>query len=183
MRAIQSMYLGSRASVCISGKMSGWFRITQGVRQGCVMSLWLFNVFMDGMREAKENLQGGVQLTNTNVQILPFADDIVMVAEKKEDMQRNLDEMKKVMHKWGMRMHLRKTRVMIGSRTEEECKLSIEGEDIEVKVFKKLKYLGVVISADGVCDKEIEQRVGATAKVKGAMRKGGAGETRATEEN
>ena len=66
MRAIQSMYLGSRASVCISGKMSGWFPITQGVRQGCVMSLWLFNVFMDGMREAKENLQGGVQLTNTN---------------------------------------------------------------------------------------------------------------------
>ena len=41
-------------------------------------------------------------------------------------------------------------RVMIVSRTEGECKLSIEGEDIEVKVFKKLKYLGVVISADGV---------------------------------
>jgi len=60
-----------------------------------VMSPWLFNVFMDGiMREAKENLQGGVQLTNTNVQILLFADDIVMVAEK-DDMLRNLDEMKR----------------------------------------------------------------------------------------
>ena len=98
-----------------------------------MMSPWLFNVFMDGiMREAKENLQGGVQLTNTNVQILPFADDIVMVAEKKDNMQRNLDEMKKGMDKWGMRMHLEKTRVMIVSRTEEECKLSIEGEDIEM---------------------------------------------------
>jgi len=75
--------------------MSGWFPITHGVRQGCVMSPWLFNVFMDGiMREAKENLQGGVQLTNTNVQILLFADDIVMVAEK-DDMLRNLDEMKR----------------------------------------------------------------------------------------
>ena len=40
-----------------------------------------------------------------------------------------------------------------------------------------------MISADGVCDKEIERRVGAAAKVKGAMRKGGAGETRATEED
>ena len=92
-----------------------------------------------------------------------------MVAEKKEDMQSNLDEIKKVMHKLGMRMHLRKTRVMIWSRTEEECKLSIEGEDIEV--VKKLKYLGVVISADGVCDKETEQQVGAAAKVMGVMRK------------
>ncbi len=99
----------------------------------CMMSPWLFNVFMDGiMREAKENLQGGVQLTNTNVQILPFADDIVMVAEKKDDVQRNLDEMKKGTDKSGTRMHVEKTRVMIVSRTEEECKLSIEGEDIEM---------------------------------------------------
>ena len=66
-------------------------------------------------------------------------------------------------------MHLGKTRVMIVSRTEEECKLSIEGEDIED--VKKLKYLGVVISADGVCDEEIEQRVGVAANVMGAMRK------------
>ena len=64
---------------------------------------------------------------------------------------------------------MRKTRVMIVSRTEEECKLSIEGEDIED--VKKLKYLGVVISADGVCDEEIEQRVGIAANVMDAMRK------------
>ena len=106
MTAIRSMYLGSQACVRASGKMSGWFPITQGVRQGCVMSPWLFNVFMDGIiREVKENLQGGVQLTTTNVQMLLFADDVVMVTEKKDDMQSNLDEMKKVMEKWGMKMH------------------------------------------------------------------------------
>ena len=44
-RAIQSMYLCVRTS----GKMLGWFPITQGVRQGCVMSPWLFNVLMDGI--------------------------------------------------------------------------------------------------------------------------------------
>ena len=60
--------IGSQARVCSSGKGSGWFPITQGVRQGCVMSPWLFNVFMDGiMREATEKLQGGVQLTTTKV--------------------------------------------------------------------------------------------------------------------
>ena len=54
--------------------------------------------------------------------------------------------------------------MMVVSRTEEECKLSIEGEDV-----KKLKYLGAMISADGMCDEEIEQRVEAAAKVVGAM--------------
>ena len=152
---VRSMYLRSQACVRASGKMSGWFPFTQGVRQGCVMSPWLFNVFMDGIiREVKENLQGGVQLTTTNVQMLLFADDVVMVTEKKDDMQRNLDEMKKVMEKWGMKMHWGKTKVMMVSRTEEKCKLSIEGEDIED--VKKLKCLGAMISADGRCDKEIE---------------------------
>ena len=89
--------------------------------------------------------------------------------EKKEDMQTNLGEMKKVMDKWGMKMHLGKTKVMMVSRTEEDCNLNIEGEDIET--VKKLKYLGAMISSDGLCDEEIEQRVGAAAKVVGAMRK------------
>ena len=62
------MYLGNRVCVHASGKMSEWSPITQGVRQGCVVLPWLFNVFIDGiMREEKENLQGGVQLTTTNV--------------------------------------------------------------------------------------------------------------------
>ena len=170
LRAIQSMYLGSQAWVRTSGKVSGWFPITQGVRQGCVMSPWLFNVFMDGiMRETKEKLQGGVQLTTTNLQLILFADDIVMVTGKEEDMQTNLGEMKKVMDKWGMKMHLGKTKVMMVSRTEEDCNLNIEGEDIET--VKKLKYLGVMVSSDGLCDEEIEQHVGAAAKVVGAMRK------------
>ena len=42
-------------------------------------------------------------------------------------MQRNLDEMKKVVDKWGMKMYWGKRKV---NRTEEECKLIIEGEDI-----------------------------------------------------
>ena len=42
------------------------------------------------MREVKERLQGGVQLTTTLVQMLLFADDIIVCIEKKEDMERNL---------------------------------------------------------------------------------------------
>ena len=67
-----------------------------------------------------------------------------------------------------MNINLGKTKVMIVSRAEEECKPRIDGADVED--VKKLKYLGATISGDGMCDQEIE-RVGAAAKVVGAMRK------------
>ena len=42
------------ACVKVAGELSDCFAVGVGVRQGCVMSLWLFNIFMDGcMREMK----------------------------------------------------------------------------------------------------------------------------------
>ena len=73
-RAIQSVYLGSRACVRASGKMSGWFPITRGVRQGCVMLPWLFNVY--GWNNKRRTCTR-VQLITTNMQMLLFTDEIV----------------------------------------------------------------------------------------------------------
>ena len=47
MKAIRSLYTGSQACARVGGRLSEWFPISQGVRQGCVLSPWLFNVFMD----------------------------------------------------------------------------------------------------------------------------------------
>ena len=44
---IKSMYIDSSACVRVNGGESEWFRIDSGVRQGCIMSPWLFNIYMD----------------------------------------------------------------------------------------------------------------------------------------
>ena len=134
------------------------------------MSPWLFNIYIDGIiREAMDEFVGGVQLSNTKVQVLLFADDIVMVTERKEDIQRNLEVLKAAMDKWEMKMHLGKTKVMVVSRVEEGCSVTIDGEKIEE--VQSLKYLGSSISADGSSEEDIEQRIGAATRVVGAMRK------------
>ena len=43
------MLRDSRACVRIGNDMSEWFPVNVGFRQGCVMSPWLFNVYMDGV--------------------------------------------------------------------------------------------------------------------------------------
>ena len=57
-KAVESMYEEGKACVRVCGEETGWFKVDRGLRQGCVMFPWLFNVYMDGvMREFKEKKQ------------------------------------------------------------------------------------------------------------------------------
>ena len=49
MNGIKSIYVDRSACVRIKGGISEQFRLDSGVRQGCFMSPWLFNVYMDGV--------------------------------------------------------------------------------------------------------------------------------------
>ena len=103
------------------------------------------------------------------MKLVLFTDDVVMLAEKSEHLERNLDQLKKKMDKWSMKVHWGKTKVMMVSRSGGNCKVIFDGQDIaEVET---LKYLGVMLNRSGNCDDEIEQRIGAASKVVGAMRK------------
>ena len=58
---IRSMYVDSSACVRIKGGESEWFGIDSGVRQRCIISPWLLNVYMDGvMKEVKMGMERGV---------------------------------------------------------------------------------------------------------------------------
>ena len=49
LKAVQSLYVDSRTCVRVGMDVSEWFPVNVGLRQGCVMSPWLFNVHMDGI--------------------------------------------------------------------------------------------------------------------------------------
>ena len=79
--AVKGMYEGCRASVKMGG-MSEYFKIDRGVRQGCVMSPWLFNLYMDAcVREVRQVNVGGVRVGDERLNMLMFADDTVLLAE------------------------------------------------------------------------------------------------------
>ena len=68
--------------------MSEWFPVNVGLRRGCVITPWLFNVYMDGVvREVNARVLGnGLELLSANggrfeINQLLFADDTTMWAE------------------------------------------------------------------------------------------------------
>ena len=156
---MESLYLHSEACVRVRGKNSEWFGVAMGVRQGCTMSPWLFNLVMDSIvREAWESFQGGVQLEGSKVQFQLFADDLVLVAENEEDIKRNVEVLNEVMAKWKMRINWQKTKVMVVQRGGGTCHLVVDG--VEVEVVQTTKYLGAMFNEEASCDNEIENRIG-----------------------
>ena len=169
-KAVRSMYVSCEACVKVLGGTSDWFKVEQGVRQGCVMSPWLFNVYMDHiLREAKERFSGGVKLEDRNVQFLLFADDLMLVAEKEEDVESNLRILDGVMEKWQMMINWGKTKAMVVKRGGGSCNVSVKGEKIEE--VKVMKYLGAMFNEEGSCEDEVDSRIGLTCRTIGALRK------------
>ena len=60
LKAVQSFYVDSRAWVGVGNDVSEWFPVNVGLRQGCVMSPWLFHIYMDGVvRDVNVRVLGG----------------------------------------------------------------------------------------------------------------------------
>ena len=69
MKAVQSFYIDSRVCVRVGNVVNEWFPVNVGLRQGCVMFPWLFNVYVDGVvREVNVRvLENGLELLSENV--------------------------------------------------------------------------------------------------------------------
>ncbi len=126
LKGIQAFYREANACVRVGGEFSDSFAVEVGMRQGCVMSPWLFNIFMDGcMREmkckvgnagAKLRLNGEVWFVVT----LLFADDTVLLAGSEGDLQRLVNVFSSVCKRRKLKVNAGKSKVMVFERREEE---------------------------------------------------------------
>ena len=88
LKAAHSFYIDSRVCVWVENDASEWFPLNVGLRQGCVMSPWLFNAYVDGVdREVNVSVLGkGLELPSANggrceINQLFFADDTALVSD------------------------------------------------------------------------------------------------------
>ena len=168
-RAVRPLHESCQVCVRVLGQNSECFGVEQGVRQGCVMSPWLFNLFMANMvKEAMEKFVGGAQMEATTVQLLLFADDLMLVAEKDEDVKSILRMLDEVMAKGKVQINWGKTEGLTVRRGGSTCDISVKGKKIEE--VNVVKYLGELFDEDWTCEVKMENRIVATLRVIGTMR-------------
>ena len=155
LRAIKSMYRESRAAIRIDSRISSWFDVGNGVRQGCNLSPLLFIIYMDKIiKEA--DFQGGVHIGGSAVNSLAYADDLVILAESAEELQNNISALNRQSFSYGMKINVRKTQVMHIGRRRKDFQCTIGTEVLEQ--VKEFVYLGCIFSEDGSLTREFEER-------------------------
>ena len=76
-RVIKNLYNKATSAVLFNSNIGDWFRTTLGVRQECLLSPTLFNIFLDRiMTDALEDQEGTVSIGGRTITSLRFADDI-----------------------------------------------------------------------------------------------------------
>ena len=93
---LRNLYAGQEATVKIGHEKTDWFQIGKGVRQGCILSLCLFNFYAEYiMRNAGlEEAQAGIKIAGRNISNLRYADDTTLMAESKEELKSLLMKVK-----------------------------------------------------------------------------------------
>ena len=166
-RVIKDMYSVVQSSVLVGDEQTEMFDLHTGVRQGCVMSPVLFSFFINGLaREIKEKTQG-VCVGNTRVRLLLYADDIVLLAERRRDLQDMLDIVTSYSKKWRFRVNPKKGKsevMLFGKKprkTKHERKWWLAG--VEIQETDSYKYLGVDL-VSGLNFKKLKERIVADAR-------------------
>ena len=83
---MRNLYAGQEATVRTGHGKTDWFEVRKGVRQGCILSPWLFNLHGEYiMRNAGlDEAQAGIKIAGRNINNLRYADDTTLKAESKE---------------------------------------------------------------------------------------------------
>lgn len=156
---IQALYSSASSAVLLNCEIGEYFRTTVGVRQGCLLSPALFNLFLENiMREALHDFQSTISMGGRVVSNLRFADDIDLMGGSNQELQDLTSRLVERAGAYGMEVSSEKSKVMVNSANNTNAQISMNGQQLEeVAAFK---YLGATLTKDGRSTTEIRVRLG-----------------------
>ena len=93
-QVIRNLYNKASSAVLFNSSIEDWFQTTVGVRQGCLISPTLFNIFLERiMTDALEDHKGTVSSGGKRSTNLRFADDIDGLAGEEEEMAKLVERL------------------------------------------------------------------------------------------
>ena len=153
-KMIIALYEDSECCVRTENGDTRFFKIMSGVKQGCVLSPFLFVIVMDYILRQSSGI--GVKISSRLISDLDFADDVVLLEEAKLRLQLLLDAIDEKAEKMGLAVNVSKTKSMATS----DSPLILKCKNKTIEQVKEFKYLGSWIEYDGEIANEIKRKIG-----------------------
>ena len=152
---LRNLYSGQKAAVRTRHGRTNWFQIGKRIRQGCILSPCLFNLYAEYiMRNAElDEAQAAVKIARRKINNPRYADDTILMAEN-EELKSLLIRVKEVSEKVGLKLNIQKTKIMA---SDPITSWQIDGETMET--VADLILGGSKITADGDCSHEIKRHL------------------------
>ena len=105
---LRNLYTGQEATVRTGHGTTDWFQIWKGVRQGCILSPCLFNLYAEYIMRNTwlDEAQAGIKIAGRNINNLRHADDTTLMAES-EELKSLLMKVKEESEKVGLKLNIK----------------------------------------------------------------------------
>ena len=111
---LRNLYSGQEATVRTGHGTTDWFQIGKGVRQGCILSPCLFNLYAEYIMQnaGLDEAQAGIKVSRRNINNLRYTDDTTLVAESEEELKSLLMKVKEESEKVGLKLNIQKMKIV-----------------------------------------------------------------------
>lgn len=153
---LRNLYTNQEATVRTEHGVCKWFPIEKGVRQGCILSPYLFNLYAEqiirnaGLYEDER----GIKLGGRTINNLRYADDTTLLAESEDDLKQLLLKVEQRSLEMGLSLNINKTKIMT---TNGSAKVWINNEEIET--VNSFNLLGSTINDKATSVDDIKKRI------------------------
>ena len=147
-KAISSLYSNPQSRVVLNGQATDYFDCPIGVKQGDCLSPTLFSIYINDLAQEIKDSGLGIPLEDdVLVNILLYADDIVLLAENENDLQQLICLVESWCTKWRLEVNLSKTNIMhIRSKRKLQSKYMFIFNKRQIEYCQSYKYLGATIN-------------------------------------
>ena len=142
------MYWEQTAVVITKHGITEEFQIKKRVRQICVLSPSLFNLYTEKTFREIADMEG-MRVEGHNINKLRCANDTSLLAPEEQKLQNLLTTVNDKGKPYGMEINVKKTKSMVASMKQETPKVSISLDGTAIEQVKKIIYMGSITTKDG----------------------------------
>ena len=139
-RIIHNLYFQQKAAIKLTEDLSHWIDIKRGVRQGCVMSPDLFNLYREFILRELEEIEERIQINGQRINKIRYADGTVLIALTEAGLQLLLNKVLTSSKKFGLILNVKKTKVLVVSKQSPEPTINITASNVKIEQVQHFNF-------------------------------------------